>query len=98
MFTPGRPKKSSLTAVSATSEQRLDGLARRRSQAWKIADFDGPVAVQATKEFARMAASGPANTVRKVQAERRTTIFGSEDATEGPLALVEKREPVGRGR
>ena len=33
-----------------------------------------------------------------VSTTRRSTVFGSEDAIEGPRAFAEKRKPVWRGR
>jgi enoyl-CoA hydratase len=58
---------------------------------------NGPLAVRATKELVRLAASD-AERAWERQAEWQPQIFGSEDAKEGATAFVEKRPPVWRGR
>ena len=59
---------------------------------------NGPLGVAATKELVRMAASAPADEVWKVHAERQATVFSSEDAREGSMAFIEKREPNWQGK
>jgi enoyl-CoA hydratase/carnithine racemase len=65
--------------------------------AGKIA-ANGPLGVAATKELVRMAANKPADEVWKVHAERQATVFASEDAREGSMAFIEKRDPVWQGK
>lgn len=65
--------------------------------AGKIA-ANGPLGVAATKELVRMAANKPADEVWKVHAERQATVFASDDAREGSMAFIEKREPVWQGK
>jgi enoyl-CoA hydratase/carnithine racemase len=53
---------------------------------------NGPLAVAATKELVRLAASGGPDAPERLRA-LTTSVFGSEDAREGALAFMEKREP-----
>jgi enoyl-CoA hydratase len=58
---------------------------------------NGPLAVQATKELVRMGANeGPAAWERL--REWQPVVFGSEDAREGAVAFIERRDPVWRGK
>ncbi|MFI5041030.1 MAG: enoyl-CoA hydratase-related protein [Acidimicrobiales bacterium] len=58
---------------------------------------NGPLAIQATKQLVRTAATDAAQ-ARSMQVEWQPRIFGSEDAKEGATAFIEKREPIWRGR
>jgi enoyl-CoA hydratase len=58
---------------------------------------NGPLAVQATKELVRLAATDPADAWVRLR-EWQPRVFGSEDAREGATAFLERRDPVWRGR
>jgi enoyl-CoA hydratase/carnithine racemase len=58
---------------------------------------NGPLAVQATKELVRLGVRDAAAAWTRLR-EWQPQVFGSEDAREGALAFVERREPVWRGR
>ncbi len=58
---------------------------------------NGPLALEATKELVRLAATDPAKAWER-QAEWQPKVFGSQDAKEGATAFIEKREPVWQGR
>jgi enoyl-CoA hydratase len=58
---------------------------------------NGPLALQATKEIVRLAATDYA-AARAKQGEWQGKVFGSEDAKEGATAFVGKRDPVWKGR
>lgn len=58
---------------------------------------NGPLAIRATKELTRLAVTS-VDQAHARQSEWFPTIFGSEDATEGATAFVEKRDPVWKGR
>ena len=57
---------------------------------------NGPLALQATKELVRLAATD-ADKAWERQAEWQPKVFGSEDAKEGATAFIEKRDPVWQG-
>jgi enoyl-CoA hydratase/carnithine racemase len=58
---------------------------------------NGPLALRATKELVRLAATDATRAWEK-QAEWQPKVFGSDDAKEGATAFIEKRDPVWHGR
>ena len=58
---------------------------------------NAPLSLLAVKELVRLAATDTGR-YRERRDHWRSVVFGSEDAREGALAFVEKREPVWRGR
>jgi enoyl-CoA hydratase/carnithine racemase len=58
---------------------------------------NAPLALAATKELVRLAASDPAR-YRERRDHWRPVVFGSQDAVEGATAFVEKRDPRWQGR
>jgi enoyl-CoA hydratase len=59
---------------------------------------NAPLAVQATKESVLRASALELEAAYRMEAEISHRVFATEDAREGPLAFVEKRPPVWRGR
>jgi len=62
--------------------------------AGKIA-ANGPLGVQLTKKLMRQGAAAPGS---KATPEELQSVFGSDDAREGAMAFMEKREPKWTGR
>lgn len=54
---------------------------------------NGPLAVKATKELVRLGLADPGAGWDRLQ-QLQPQVFGSEDAKEGALAYIEKRDPV----
>lgn len=72
-------------------------LERAREVAAKVA-ANGPVAVQAVLRALRATECLPEAEAMKLDSEIGMAVFMSEDAREGPLAFMEKREPMFQGR
>ena len=70
---------------------------RPRSRVAERIAANGPLALAATKELVRMAASDPPRAAERLD-EWRAVVFSSEDAKEGATAFIEKREPRWQGR
>jgi len=58
---------------------------------------NGPLGLAATKELVRLSVTDPA-AARERHGEWQARVFASEDAKEGALAFIEKREPKWKGR
>jgi enoyl-CoA hydratase len=75
------------------SEQVLEtavGLAERIAR-------NGPLAIKATREIVRTA-STDLEKARALSAEWQPNVFGSDDAKEGAVAFLERRDPAWTGR
>lgn len=59
---------------------------------------NGPFAVQKTKESVLRGLATDMREAYKIESAISAEVFSSEDATEGPKAFAEKREPVWKGR
>lgn len=93
-----------LTGDPITAQRAYElGLLNRVVSADKVLDTaielaeaiakNGPLALTATKKIVRAAISD-APKAKEIFAEWQPKVFGSEDAKEGSLAFVEKRDPV----
>ena len=59
---------------------------------------NGPIAVQAIRRSARACLGRPEAEAMQIESEMAAAVFRTEDAQEGPLAFMQKRKPVFRGR
>jgi enoyl-CoA hydratase len=85
--------------IGLISEVVPDGTAldRAREVAEKVAN-NGPVAVQAVLRALRATEGVPEQEAMRIDSEIGMAVFMSDDAKEGPLAFMEKREPQFKGR
>ncbi|HET6873857.1 MAG TPA: enoyl-CoA hydratase-related protein [Acidimicrobiales bacterium] len=58
---------------------------------------NGPLALKVTREIVRASAEDMAR-ARSLLVEWQPKVFGSEDAKEGAMAFIERRDPVWKGR
>jgi enoyl-CoA hydratase len=72
-------------------------LERAREVAAKVAS-NGPIAVQAVLRALRATECLPEPEAMQIDSEIGMAVFMSDDAKEGPLAFMEKREPQFNGR
>jgi enoyl-CoA hydratase/carnithine racemase len=93
-ITPARALALGLINAIEPADQVLD---RALALANRIA-VNGPLGVRASKRLVRMASFEPLAEVRVAHAELQGSVFGSDDAKEGALAFMERREPVWKER
>ena len=59
---------------------------------------NGPIAVKAIRQSARECLGLPEAEALKLESKISGPVFQTEDAREGPLAFMQKRKPVYKGR
>jgi enoyl-CoA hydratase len=72
-------------------------LPRAEELARRLAD-NGPLAVRTIKESVLRTSGLPLEDALRIETECATRVFSSEDAIEGPLAFMQKRKPLFKGR
>lgn len=72
-------------------------VAKARAIADKIAD-NGPLAVKAIRKSARECLGLPESDALRLESKISGPVFQTEDAREGPLAFMQKRKPVYKGK
>ncbi len=93
--------------IDATRAYQL-GLVNRLTTADKVLDeavalakavsVNAPLSVRESLKVSRMSFDMPEEELWKVSARTSALVFSSEDAREGPVAFLEKRAPVWKGR
>ena len=93
-FPASRALELGLLNEIVPADELLD---RARAWAGRI-NANGPLAVRATKESVMRGLALDLEGAYRLEMEISRGVFQSEDAKEGPLAFVEKRPPVWKGR
>lgn len=93
-FPASRALELGLLNEIVPADELLD---RARAWAGRI-NANGPLAVRATKESVMRGLALDLEGAYRLEMEISRGVFQSEDAKEGPLAFLEKRPPVWKGR